>query len=78
LISKILEDPIIFRFTTPTQDGSNSLSIKPTTSLMSRTTKFLMLKVVKMLKDKLFGSGESTTKQTRNGMLFMLMRLQNL
>jgi hypothetical protein len=73
-----MEDPTIFKVITPTLDGINSSSIKPTTSLMLRTKKFLMLKVVEMLKDKLSGSGEDTTKPTRNGILFMLMRLQNL
>jgi hypothetical protein len=38
---------------------------------MLRTTRFLMLKVVKMLKDKLFGFGRDITMQIKDGMSFM-------
>jgi hypothetical protein len=71
LISKMLEDQTISKLGTPTQDGSNSSTTDQTTSLMLRTTRFLMLKVVKMLKDKLFGFGRDITMQTKDGMLFM-------
>jgi hypothetical protein len=42
------------------------------TSLMSRTTKLLMLKVVKIKKVKPSGSGENTMERIKDGLSYTL------
>jgi Tfp pilus assembly protein PilO len=55
-----------------TQIGGRYSSIKEFTSTIGKTKRFLMLKEVKTEKDKLFGPGENTVVQTRNGISYIL------
>jgi hypothetical protein len=56
----VMVDLTILVSQVPTLDGGNFSSVRESTSLMSRTTKLLILREVKMQKVKPSGSGKST------------------
>jgi hypothetical protein len=58
----------------PTAIGGNFSDLLGNILLMSKTTRLLMLKEEKMLKDKLFGFGENTMVSTRDGNLCILTK----
>jgi hypothetical protein len=72
----VLEEPTTCRSGAPTQDGSNSSSMKEKDSSTGRTIKYLMSMEARMKKEDQLSSGTSTMEPTKSGRLYILTKLR--
>jgi hypothetical protein len=74
----VLVRPTTCRSGVPTQDGSKCSSLKATNSSTGRAVRSLKLKEAKMKRDKLLECGVIIVQRTKNGKLFIWIRLKVL